>query len=149
VIVSHRHRFIFLRTRKTASTSTELVLAANCGPDDVITGFCDRDEALRPLVGARPPQNLAHPCGFVFYNHAPAEQVRAAVGDCWSSYFTFCFERNPWDKVISLYYHRHKVEPARASTSSSSVAKPSTPATTPCTRSTGNSPSTQWAATSH
>lgn len=31
--------------------------------------------------------------------------------DIWNSYFKFCFERNPWDKVISHYYWCYKNEP--------------------------------------
>ena len=38
MIISHRHRFIFVRTEKTAGSSVEQALAEVCGPEDVITG---------------------------------------------------------------------------------------------------------------
>jgi hypothetical protein len=47
MIVSHEHKFIFLKTKKTAGTSIELALSALCGPDDVITPLTTIDEALR------------------------------------------------------------------------------------------------------
>ena len=45
VIASHQHRFIFLKTRKTAGTSVEIALSKVCGPDDVITEISPEDEA--------------------------------------------------------------------------------------------------------
>jgi len=42
-----------------------------------------------------------------FYRHMPALEVRKRVPrDVWKSYFKFCVERNPWDKVVS-HYHMH------------------------------------------
>ena len=36
-----------------------------------------------------------------------AEKVKVKVGNLiWNNYFKFSFERNPWDKVISLFHHR-------------------------------------------
>ena len=47
-----------------------------------------------------------------FYNHISATEVVAAVGeDIWNSYFKFCIERNPWDKIVSAYYWKHSDEP--------------------------------------
>ncbi len=28
----------------------------------------------------------------------------------WDTYFKFCFERNPWDRVISHYYYKRRSE---------------------------------------
>jgi hypothetical protein len=47
MILSLEHKFIFLRTKKTAGTSIELALSDLCGPDDVITPLTREDEARR------------------------------------------------------------------------------------------------------
>jgi hypothetical protein len=47
MILSHEHKFIFLRTKKTAGTSIELALSDLCGPDDIITPLTGEDEARR------------------------------------------------------------------------------------------------------
>jgi len=43
-----------------------------------------------------------------------AGEIKACLpGDVWNGYFKFCFERNPWDKVISHYFHRNRNEKFR------------------------------------
>jgi hypothetical protein len=37
MIVSHRHRFVFVTTRKTAGSSIEAALSPLAGPDAVVT----------------------------------------------------------------------------------------------------------------
>lgn len=93
MILSHRHRFIFIKTLKTAGTSIEVSLGRFCGPDDVLT-------PITPAEEGHSPRNHAG-----FYNHMPAAEIRSRVGpEIWASYFKFTFERNPWDKVVS-YFH--------------------------------------------
>lgn len=109
LILSHQHQFIFVRCRKTASTSLEIALSRICGPHDIITPIRGEDEVLRERLGGRPPQNYRSQDGTMrFYNHMPAAEIRILSGErTWSSYFRWCVERNPWDKVVSMYYHRH------------------------------------------
>ena len=113
MIVSHRHKFIFVKTKKTAGTSIEIALSAICGPDDIITPIVAQDEALRQKLGFRGPQNYTHgDDDRYYYHHMSASEIRMKVGEAvWGEYFKFCFERNPWDKVISWYYWELQFSP--------------------------------------
>lgn len=57
MIVSHRHKFIFIKTRKTAGTSIEASLSRYCGPQDVVTPVSLEDEWFRGQFGLG-PQNF-------------------------------------------------------------------------------------------
>jgi hypothetical protein len=123
MILSHKYKFIFIKTAKTAGTSIEVFVSKYCGPTDVVT-------PIEPPIEGHEPRNYE---GFInpvpeilerpgkilsalrhaissrekFYNHMPASEVRRRVpADVWNSYFKFCVERNPWDKVLSHYHMR-------------------------------------------
>lgn len=129
MIISHQYKFIFLKTNKTAGTSIEIALSKFLGPDDIITPISPEDEVTRSELGCRGAQNylaslpeyrwtdVATLIGRRklkkrFYNHISAADVRALVGEeIWRSYYKFCFERDPWDRFVSLYYWIYKSEP--------------------------------------
>ncbi len=113
VIVSHAHRFIFLKSKKTAGTSMEIALSRVCGLDNIITPISLADEQLRRALGGRPPQHYTvPPLEWRSQPHLSASEVREIVGpDLWGSYFKFSIEQNPWDAVISLYYWRNRHVP--------------------------------------
>lgn len=130
MIVSHKYKFIFLKTNKTAGTSIEIGLSKYCGDKDIIANIDPEDEEMRQALGYRGPQNncprwhvknlerlvRGRRLLYKFYDHAPAAEVKPLLDDnIWNSYYKFCFERNPWDRVISAYYWQNKRKDARPS----------------------------------
>lgn len=138
MILSHRHRFIFIKGAKVAGTSAEIALSQVCGPGDIITPVTPADEIHR--IGTfGEARNYSHPFlpswlrrrfeqRFItsiasstseerdkirrprgpFYNHMSLREVLRLVPAA-ADYGVFCVERSPYSKVISLaVWARHE-----------------------------------------
>jgi hypothetical protein len=84
MLVSHKHRFIFIHAPKTGGRSIcrTLLPYADCSAAE-----------LKERFG--------------LHGHAGlADAIRVFGEDFVSECFTFAFERNPWDKCVSLYYYQ-------------------------------------------
>ena len=132
MIISHKYKFIFVKTRKTAGTSIEIALSKFCDEGDIITPQVSedpknplnvhlaKDEQIRIDKGYTSARNYYVPySGYSlkqwrrlvlrgiraqYKKHSPALYIRSHFPDIWNSYFKFCVERNPWDKAVSVYY---------------------------------------------
>lgn len=124
MIVCHTHRFIFIKTRKTASSSIEIALSRACGEADILTPLSASrgEEDLRQSEGGFGPANHHKPLAAhrslkewrrlllrgqraSFGPHMTASQVRELVGaEVWDSYLKISVERNPWDRALSRYW---------------------------------------------
>jgi len=95
VIVSHRHRFVFVKTRRTGGSSVEAALAPHLGPEDAITGSA-RDGTPRRNC----PDGLT--------GHVGRRRIRRLFGATVEDYLWFCVERNSYAKAASDWrWHRH------------------------------------------
>jgi hypothetical protein len=144
MIISFAHRFIFVKTRKTAGTSVEVALTPFCGPQDILAPLAPHDEALRTVEGVIQARNYAKndsaaeraygqavraadtelalrlfksfgAGGFVF-SHAPLRLARRFVApEFWQQAYKFTIERHPYEKAVSTAYFRMAVTNAPAS----------------------------------
>jgi hypothetical protein len=138
MIVSYRHRFVFLHAGKTGGSSVALALYPHLGPDDIILGTHQhaRHHHLRPnrrtLRAALHPRiaglllketlragdwgegvNRAVKTYFRRFHglsgtHASVEEVMRFMGPQWNAFHRFAFARNPWDWMVSIYHWHHR-----------------------------------------
>ena len=136
MIVSYEHKFIFVKTRKTAGTSMEIALGSHAGPTDIITPLATEDEFQR--LGSFPdslPRNFLTNAAveedyrravrqgdtlamkkfrkdkfedlYTVYNHASARRALKVLDrDQWDACFKFTIERHPYEKAVSMAWFR-------------------------------------------
>lgn len=96
-IISFTYNLIFIKTRKTASTSMEIHLAQECAEEDIIT-------PIYPENPIHKPRNYVGQDGMImFYNHIPAIQIRDRCPNSFQQSYKFAFERHPVDKCLSHF----------------------------------------------
>jgi hypothetical protein len=108
VLVSHKKKFIYLKTVKTAGTSVEIFFEEFCTPKPRTYAIGQHHARSRVskfgIVGTRDNLDkfLFRP---KFYNHMPADELRQKLGEeVWGSYFKFAVCRNPFDALVSQFW---------------------------------------------
>ncbi len=112
MIISHTHKFIFIKSFKTAGTSVEAILSNYCSGNDVVTPLNDfkhnRDEKGQFIHRSMNADEYK-----AIGQHVDAGTIKARVpAEIWNSYVKISLSRNPWDRVISFFYWEHRQDPA-------------------------------------
>jgi hypothetical protein len=109
VIISHSHKYIFIKSEKTAGTSVEAALSKDCTDGDLVTPLGDywfnRDDRGQWV------HNSMNAEGFSQHDSA-AEVKRKVPPEIWNEYFKFSITRNPWDRVVSNFSWEARNKPA-------------------------------------
>jgi len=120
---------LFIKTRKTASTSVEVALSRFATDRDVLTPLSPADENLRKSLGYSGAQNWENPwvgssrtsisagdeidSQHSAYNHMSLVEAAQFLGETVDSLHVVSVVRNPWERVISRYYY-NRSEPMKS-----------------------------------
>jgi hypothetical protein len=97
MLISNKHKFIFVKNRKVAGSTFEKLIFPHLGPDDVCTGSpTDNTPRLNEVTGA---------------GHMSSEEIRTIYPKQWNDYYKFAIERNPWDKCVSAFKWHAIIKP--------------------------------------
>ena len=131
MIISHKHEFVFVKTRKTAGSSLEIALSKYLGDQDIITPCMPiEEEAIRNELGFRGPQNFHLPLKEwkirdyldfamghqpkLFSAHSAAKLISKRLEpEKFRRYRKILTVRNPYTYVVSLYnWHARQTGPS-------------------------------------
>lgn len=134
MIISHKNKFIFIKTAKTAGSTAEFLLRKTCGSQDIISVLGEeknpdfshyfindigsrnnklpllkqnKTDILRRLLRMKSPHGK-------FQSHNGAKLIKKNIPKVvWDNYYKFCFERHPVSKTISNFkwkiYNSHSL----------------------------------------
>lgn len=113
MMISHSRRFVFVKTKKTAGTSIECALAPYLRRGDLTSPLEEHEPKYRRF-SKEMVRILREKDGNIRARnpHLPASVVHEHFANDTAGYFSFCVERNPWDKAVSAFYFwisRHPV----------------------------------------
>jgi len=113
VMISHEHRFIFIKTKKTAGTSIEeyferiLIGNPEGGFSEVTPERVTKDSYVSSRTIYQGEVQGLLP------SHASSNQVLRALGpERFDSYIKVSCVRNPWDQIVSFFWWRISMYPS-------------------------------------
>ena len=110
MIISHEHKFIFIKTAKTGGSTIENILGQHLGPKDIASGSAYIDsEDVRPTSKRNWPK-INYPDELGGYSHLPVSLIydKFFDGQKPKDYFVFTIERNSYEKAVShWWWHTH------------------------------------------
>lgn len=99
MILSNKHKLIFIHLHKTAGQSISAALENYLGWNDIIIGGTKFGDDMERVYGKR----------FRIFKHSSASTVRKLVGEeIWSAYSTFSIIRDPIMRSASLYSYAER-----------------------------------------
>jgi len=105
MLVSHKHKFIYIKSIKTAGTSTEIFLEPYCVSNVLESHGREMIQTDEGIIGTRMNQHLAEISEF--YNHMPPYKIKNSIGEeTFNSYTKIINIRNPFDMMVSHYYFK-------------------------------------------
>ena len=111
MIISYEHNFIFIKTHKTAGSTMQYIFGTFCGPGDVVTPVFPWETWMAESKKRFVPRNYIrdNPNKPYWQAHEKGQVIHDRIGSYqWDSMFKFCFERNPWAKVVSWWMYRRR-----------------------------------------
>lgn len=101
MIISHKHRYIFIAIPKTGTHAIRRALRKTMGDED------------EEQVGLFEKSQLGHPAlAALGHGHITAVQASTHLEEAvWKNYFKFAFVRNPFDRLVSYAYFFYGKEP--------------------------------------
>ena len=114
MLISHKYKFIFLKSMKTASSSVFSFFTPYCISPEALK-FFDYANNYKSIGGFTDPTEYGivgrekkHLKPFDHPLHVHAKYVRDYVNslnpNMWNEYFKFTTVRNPWDLCVSRYF---------------------------------------------
>ncbi|MDO5706823.1 MAG: sulfotransferase family 2 domain-containing protein [Paracoccus sp. (in: a-proteobacteria)] len=98
MIISLRHRYIFVHIPKTGGTSLTQMLERRVGRDDIILSDTPKGRARRHRVKDAPARGR-------LWKHATLADIEGLVDPAiFADYLIFTLVRNPWDRLVSMYH---------------------------------------------
>lgn len=103
MFISHKYKFIFIKTRKTAGSSIEKIFLDNIKDNFYFGGM--PPEKLQPIL----------PDGFsnTVKEHSGYDVIKKMFPNEWKNYYKFTIERNPWDKTVSNFHFVQNWKPKK------------------------------------
>lgn len=106
MIINHKHKFIFFKSKKTGGTSMEIALSKFTSDSDIVTRIIEEEEeALRNNLGKNNKNAgdlRVHSTAADLLKFLEAPQYKDK--DIFNSYFKFTIIREPIDLFISFFF---------------------------------------------